>query len=117
VRSTTPSLLPGPVSGPLPPGEAGNVAEWINQELRITNDEFSIIDHTLQARYDMWIQTLKNHPIGIEGGVYVSTFQKGRGQHMTALDTSQARVLGERLIALAEEIELEVEINPRAIDR
>ena len=86
------------------------MAERTDLELRITNDEFSTIDHTLQARYDMWIQTLKNHPIRIEAGVYVSTFQKGRGQPITALDTSQARALGERLIALADEIELEVEV-------
>ena len=93
------------------------MAERTDLELRITNDEFSTIDHTLQARYDMWIQTLKNHPIRIEAGVYVSTFQEGRGQHITALDTSQARALGERLIALADEIELEVEVNRHAIDR
>ena len=84
---------------------------------RITNDELSTMDHTLQARHDVWIQTLKNHPIRVEGGVYLSTFQQGRGQHITALDTSQARVLGQRLIALAEEIDLEVEVNQRAIDR
>lgn len=111
MRTTTPSLLPGPVSGPLPPGEAGSMAEGTDLELRIANDEFSTIDHTLQAQYEVWIQTLKNHPISVEGGVYLSTFQQGRGQHITALDTSQARVLGERLIALAEEIELEVEVN------
>jgi len=66
------------------------------------------LDHTLKARYDVWIQTLKNHPIGIEEGIYVSTFQKGRGQHITALSTHQARVLGQRLITLADEIETEV---------
>lgn len=64
-------------------------------------------DNTLQARYGVWIQTLKNHPIGIHEGVYLSTFQIGRGQHVTALDTGQARKLGERLIALADEVETE----------
>ena len=63
-------------------------------------------DNTLQARYGFWIQTLRNHPIGVQG-VYLSTFQKGRGQHITALDTGQARKLGERLIALADDIEAE----------
>jgi hypothetical protein len=64
-------------------------------------------DNTLQARYGVWIQTLKNHPIGIHEGVYKSTFQRGRGQHVTALDTGHARKLGERLIALADEVETE----------
>jgi len=64
-------------------------------------------DNTLQARYGVWIQTAKNHPIGIHEGVYLSTFQTGRGQHVTALDTEQARTLGERLIALADEVETE----------
>jgi len=64
-------------------------------------------DNTLQARYGFWIQTLKNHPIGIHKGIYLSTFQRGRGQHITALDTGQARKLGERLIALADDIEAE----------
>ena len=82
------------------------MAEPTDQGLQIAND-----DHTLQAQYDMWIQTLKNHPTRIVGGVYLSTFQKGRGQHIAALDTRQARVLGERLIALADEIEFEVEVN------
>ncbi len=59
----------------------------------------------LKARYGVWIQTLVNHPIGIEKGVYLSTFQEGRGQHITFLNTWQARALGNRLIALAEEIE------------
>jgi len=59
----------------------------------------------LKARYGVWIQTSVNHPIGIEKGVYLSTFQEGRGQHITALNTGQARALGNRLIALAEEIE------------
>jgi hypothetical protein len=65
-------------------------------------------DNTLHGRYGFWIQTLKNNPIGIHRGVYLSTFQRGRGQHITALDTGQARRLGERLIALADEIETEV---------
>lgn len=69
-------------------------------------------DNTLQARYGVWIQTLKNHPIGIHEGVYLSTFQRGRGQHVTALDTGQARKLGERLIALADEVEKESGANP-----
>jgi len=69
-------------------------------------------DNTLQARYGVWIQTLKNHPIGIHEGVYLSTFQRGRGQHVTALDTGQARKLGERLIALADEVETESGANP-----
>ena len=96
--------------------EEGN-EEQDDQELRDPNDELGSIDQTLQARHDMWIQTLKNHPVRIEGGVYLSTFQKGRGQHITALDTCQARALAERLTALADEIELEVEVNRRAIDR
>jgi hypothetical protein len=50
---------------------------------------------------------MKNHPIGTYEGVYLSTFQRGRGQHITALDTGQARKLGERLIALADEVEAE----------
>jgi len=112
VRTTKQSLLQsGSGSRPLPPSEGRRIADRVDLASRITNDEFSTMDHTLQARYDVWIQTLKNHPIRVEGGVYLSTFQKGRGQHITALDTSQARVLGERLIALAEEIDLEVEVN------
>jgi hypothetical protein len=91
--------------------------EQMDQELRDPNDEYGLINQTLQARHDIWIQTLKNHPVRIEGGVYLSTFQKGRGQHFTALDTRQARMLAERLITLADEIELEVEVNRRAIDR
>ena len=63
--------------------------------------------HVLRARYDFWIQILKNHPLDISEGVYVSTFQKGRGQHITSLSTRQARELGERLVALADEIEME----------
>jgi len=118
VRSTNQSLLqPGSGSRSLHPSKRGSVAERVDQELRTTNDEFSPMDHTLQAQYDVWIQTLKNHPIRVDGGVYLSTFQKGRGQHITALDTSQARLLGERLIALAEEIDLELEVNQLAIDR
>jgi hypothetical protein len=70
-------------------------------------DRLSRTDDTLKARYGVWIQTSKNHPIGIEEGVYLSTFQEGRGQHITALDTVQARALGSRLIALADEIERE----------
>jgi len=72
-------------------------------------DRLSRTDQMLKARYGVWIQTLKNHPIGIDEGVFLSTFQGGRGQHITALDTRQARRLGERLIALADEIEIEVE--------
>jgi hypothetical protein len=60
---------------------------------------------TVKARYGVTIQTLKNHSPGIAAGVYLTTFQKGRGQHMTTLETTQARTLGERLIALADEIE------------
>jgi hypothetical protein len=70
-------------------------------------DRLSRSDHILEARYGVWIQILMNHPIGIENGVYLSTFQEGRGQHITALDTGQARALGNRLIALADEIEKE----------
>ena len=116
MRTTTPSLH-GSGSSLLPSNEDGHMAERTDQELRITKDEPSTIDDTLKARYDMWVQTSKNHPIRIEGGVFLSTFQKRRGQHITALDTGQARTLGERLIALADEIELEVEVNTRAIDR
>jgi len=77
-------------------------------------DRLSTTDQMLKARYGVWIQTLKNHPIGIDEGVFLSTFQSGRGQHITALDTGQARRLGERLIALADEIETEVgEIHTR----
>ena len=116
MRSTNQSLLqPGSGSRSLHPSEGRSIAERVDQET--TNDVFSTMDHTLQAQYDVWIQTLKNHPIRVDGGVYLSTFQKGRGQHITALDTSQARLLGERLIALAEEIDLEVEVNQPAIDR
>jgi hypothetical protein len=68
-------------------------------------DRLSRNDQILNGRYGVWIQTLVNHPIGTEKGVYLSTFQEGRGQHITALDTEQARALGNRLIALAEEIE------------
>jgi hypothetical protein len=72
-------------------------------------------DNTLQARYGVWIQTLKNHPIGTYEGVYLSTFQRGRGQHVTALDTGQARKLGERLIALADEVEAETGAIPMRV--
>jgi hypothetical protein len=61
----------------------------------------------LQSRHDFWIQTLKNHPLDISEGVYLPTFQKGRGQHITSLSARQARELGERLVALADEIETE----------
>jgi hypothetical protein len=74
-------------------------------------DRLSGTDQMVKARYGVWIQTLKNHPIGIDEGVFLSTFQSGRGQHITALDTGQARRLGERLIALADEIETEVGAN------
>jgi hypothetical protein len=73
-------------------------------------------DNTLQARYGVWIQTMKNHPIGIHEGVYLSTFQRGRGQHVTALDTGQARKLGERLIALADEVEMESATIPMRVN-
>jgi len=69
-------------------------------------DRPSGTDHILKTRYGVWIQTLVNHSIGIEKGVYLSTFQRGRGQHITALDTGQARALGNRLIALADEAEV-----------
>ena len=72
-------------------------------------------DNTLQARYGVWIQTLKNHPIGTYEGVYLSTFQRGRGQHVTALDTGQARKLGKRLIALADEVEAEAGAIPMRV--
>lgn len=72
-------------------------------------DRLSRNDQILKGRYGVWIQTLVNHPIGTEKGVYLSTFQEGRGQHITALDTGQARALGNRLIALAEEIETKAE--------
>ena len=75
-------------------------------------DRLSGTDQMVKARYGVWIQTLKNHPIGIDEGVFLSTFQSGRGQHITALDTGQARRLGERLIALADEIETEVSERP-----
>ena len=74
---------------------------------RPTIEPLDDADNTLQARYGFWIQTLRNHPIGVHQGVYLSTFQKGRGQHITALDTGQARKLAERLIALADDIEAE----------
>lgn len=80
----------------------------IGRDSAVPIDQLSRTDHILKTRYGVWIQTLTNHPIGIENGVYLSTFQEGRGQHITALDTAQARALGNRLIALADEIEAEV---------
>lgn len=65
-------------------------------------------DNIIQALYDFWIQTLRHRPSSIDKGVYLSTFQKGRGQHVTALSTRQARSLGRRLIALADDIEADV---------
>lgn len=73
----------------------------IDPDSAVPIDRLSRTDHILRARYGVWIQTLTNHPIGIENGVYLSTFQEGRGQHITALDSGQARELGNRLIALA----------------
>jgi hypothetical protein len=73
-------------------------------------DASSVVD-VFKAPHGFWIQAMKNHPVGANRGVYLSTFQEGRGQHITALDTQMARAFGERLIALADEIESEAEVN------
>lgn len=62
-----------------------------------------------KAQYGMWIRAMKNHAVGPQHSVYLSTFQEGRGQHITALDPHLARTIGERLIALADEIDSESE--------
>lgn len=64
-----------------------------------------MLAETIHAKHDFWIQTIPSSSDGSNDGVYLSTFQKGRGQHLTTLTTEQARALGWRLIALAGEIE------------
>lgn len=65
----------------------------------------SMLDHTLRTRHDFWIQTIRSSTDGSDLGIYLSTFQKGRGQHLTTLTPLEARVLGERLIGLAREVD------------
>ena len=65
-----------------------------------------MLEQTLHAKHDFWIQTLPSSSNGSSEGVYLSTFQKGRGQHLTTLTAEQARTLGLRLIWLAGKMEV-----------
>jgi len=60
--------------------------------------------HTRRFRHDFYIEVLTK-PTDHEGSVYLSTFQRGRGQHLTSLTRDEARELGIHLIGVAEEID------------
>ena len=75
---------------PLPPETAGT-------------DLDRMLDQTLHTRDDFWIQTVCSDSGEAREEIYLSTFQEGRGQHLTTLTPREARVLGERLLRLAHE--------------
>lgn len=58
-------------------------------------------ESTIRAKHDFWIQTVP----GLVDGIYLSTFQSRRGQHITSLTPEQARALGIRLMILAAQAE------------
>ncbi|HJQ77147.1 MAG TPA: hypothetical protein VJ948_07775 [Acidimicrobiia bacterium] len=64
-----------------------------------------MLDQTLRAKHDFWIQTVRSDSHGSTDGIHLSTFQTGRGQHVTTLTPREARVLGQRLIRLAWEVD------------
>ena len=49
-------------------------------EGRLASTLDEMMDQTLRAKYDFWIQILPNWADGSTEGVYMSTYQKGRGQ-------------------------------------
>lgn len=62
-----------------------------------------MLDQTLHTRDDFWIQTVCSDSGEAHEEIYLSTFQEGRGRHLTTLTPREARMLGERLMRLARE--------------
>jgi len=62
------------------------------------------IRYSRSFRHEFYVEVLRS-PDDPDHGVYFSTFQRGRGQHITSLSAVQARELGETLLALADDPE------------
>jgi hypothetical protein len=111
--NTITATVPDKVRSPRPPLAQAPRAPEAKESTSIepTEPAGSSVVGVFKAQHGFWMQVMKNHLVGANSGTYLSTFKEGRGQHITALDTQMARAFGERLIALADQIESEAEAN------